>query len=317
MPPFPNNENPRPTGFRAFGYATEDGGNLRALDEQLRAVVDGGFEYAELDSTAWEVWYSGRVNGTQLARWVDVLDRFRDRLSYTLHGPFDVNLFDWVERDLHARLLRSAIQVARAVDADIYVYHPGRRLPMPTGAIRSMLETMSLERAILGEIAEEVADTGCQVAVETWMPYDEYSYAVWPEQLAQQIEAIDHPSIGVCLDSGHLYLSAHWFGFDYLSAVERLAPLVNHLHLQDLFAAYSPTGAGPLGKGDLHLPLGWGEIPFDAMFSRFAFPREPVFMVEISPKFIAYTREMMEECTRLAGLRDSVGDSAVQDRPVT
>jgi sugar phosphate isomerase/epimerase len=154
-------------------------------------------------------------------------------------------------------------------------------------------------------VADEIAAWDGRIAVETWMPYDEYSYAVWPEQLARQVEAIDHPAVGVCLDSGHLLLSAHWFGFDYLAAVERLAPLVNHLHLQDLFRPYSSMPGGPLGTGDLHLPPGWGEVPFDDMFSRVDYPRRPVFMVEIAPKYLVHLTTTMAECRRLAALPTS------------
>jgi sugar phosphate isomerase/epimerase len=172
---------------------------------------------------------------------------------------------------------------------------------------------MQREREVLIELAPEITDWGGEFAIETWMPYHEYSYAVWPEQLSQQVESIDHPSIGVCLDTGHLFLAAYWYGFDFLSAVERLAPLVNHLHLQDLFAVYDSSGSGPLGRGDLHLPLGWGEIPFDQLFGSLAFPREPVFMVEISPKFMAYVGDMMAECQRLVGLRSTEDGGAPED----
>ena len=42
-----------------------------------------------------------------------------------------------------------------------------------------------------------------------------YDYSVWPSELAEQISAVDHPAVGLCLDVGHAALAAGVFGFDY------------------------------------------------------------------------------------------------------
>ncbi len=47
--------------------------------------------------------------------------------------------------------------------------------------------------------------------------------------LVQQIEAVDHPNLGLTLDFAHLYVAANACGFDYLDAVRQAAPYVRHL----------------------------------------------------------------------------------------
>jgi hypothetical protein len=36
-----------------------------------------------------------------------------------------------------------------------------------------------------------------------------------------------------------------------------------------------------MGYGDLHLPPGWGAVPFDRLFAEIDFPRSPVLNIEI------------------------------------
>jgi sugar phosphate isomerase/epimerase len=293
-------------GFRGFGYTVEDHGSVEKLDAQLRAVAEAGYSHAEVDPHHWDAWACGRVVGAQLARFVAVTDAYRDRLAYTMHGPFDANLFEVEDRADHERLLRASLEVTRAIGAETVVFHPGFRPALPAGITTAMLDLMARERETLHDLAEEAADWGGRIAVETWFStgVPGYSYAIWPEQLAAQIEAVAHPAVGICIDFGHTYMSARWYGFEYLQGIERLAPLTTHFHLHDLtgipeFGEASPT----LGRGDLHLPPGWGAIPFDELFSRVSFPRDPVFNVEVwGTRFLPHLSSILTECRRLADL---------------
>ena len=91
-----------------------------------------------------------------------------------------------------------------------------------------------------------------------------YDYSVWPSELAEQISAVDHPAVGLCLDVGHAALAAGVFGFDYFEECAAVAPLVRHIHLHDNLMRTNVTGEPPVsehpiyGLGDLHLPPGRG-----------------------------------------------------------
>lgn len=287
--------------FRGFGYALLDGGSARRLDELLRAVADAGYSHAEVDPRGWDVWLGGAVNAREVSRWRRVLDAHRDRLAFTVHGPLEANAFER-DRAAHAALLHAAADVACALGADLLVVHPGRRVADSTEPLAGLL---AAERELLAALGEHVQAQGARVAVETWYSVGaEYSYAVWPDQLAAQIERIAHPAVGVCLDFSHLFLAAEWYGFDFLDAVRRLAPLATHLHVQDTFGLAHEADVPALGLGDLHLPPGWGRVPLADAFGTGDFAREPVVMVELlADRFLPQLEDALATARTLAGGR--------------
>jgi sugar phosphate isomerase/epimerase len=297
--------------FSKLGYALSGEGSPQALDDQLQSLVDNGCDYAEIDGGPWDAWIGGRVNRYQLNRLLGVLDKHRDHLSYTLHLPGQVNLFDLADRDVHERLLRSGIEVGRAIRAESMVYHPGWRTIPPAGTSVSLFDLMSQERATLRGLADEVATWGSHIAIETWIDTKSrygygYSYGLWPELLAIQVETIDHPAVGLCLDFVHTYIAARWYGFDFMKGIARLAPLVTHLHVADTigvkdFTNYEDPG---LGRGDLALPPGWGIIPFDEVFSQISFPECRFLTLELRDRFFVHLEYVLAETRRLASLRD-------------
>lgn len=293
--------------FQGFGFALWDFGTIGELEKKLQALLDEGYTHAELDPTCLDVYLGGRVNQVQLTRLVGVLDKYRDRLGYTLHLPGQINLFDLADREMHTRLLHSGLEVGKAIGAESMVYHPGWRLRTPASTSLTMFELMAHEREILLPLADEVASWSGHIAIETWIDtsYAGYSYALWPEMLATQVETIDHPVVGVCLDFMHLYISARWYGFDYMQGVARLAPLTTHFHMGDTYGIMDFGGREDpaLGQGDLALPPGWGVIPFEEVFSKFDFPKCSVFMLELQQRFIAHLDEILAESKRLANLR--------------
>lgn len=262
-----------------------------ALETCLERVVEIGFSHVELSGSAWGIWLNGRINAPQLRRLQAVTERFRDRLRYTLHGPIAFHLMSqdaWAER---AQLLRAGLEAARELGVEVMVYESGWVQEWPAGGSTSMREFMARERELLREVGDEIAPWGGKIAIET-MAGAEYMrcYADWPNQLAEQIALTDHPAVGVCIDTGHSHIGAHRLGFDFIDGMRELAPYVFSFHLQDNFGKWaaphlnlthlSPE-AWPLGVGDLHLPPGWGAIPFEQMVREITFPRSPILMMEI------------------------------------
>jgi sugar phosphate isomerase/epimerase len=293
--------------FRGFGYTVEDAGNPERLASELEAVIEAGYTHAEIDPQHWDVFHGGRLVRANLERFAPVATRYRDRLGYAMHGPFHVNLFDLGEIARSERTLLAGIEVAAALGAGVMVYHPGTRLKPPAQAGVAMDELLEREREVLRRVAEAGARDGVEIAVEVYPPYSEweYTYAVWPERLVQQVAAIDHLGVGVCIDFGHLYLSARWYGFDVVAGAATLAPWTNHFHVQDLFGIFAGgEDNAERGEGDLHLPPGWGEIPFGAIFAAVDFPRAPIFNVELwGSRFLPHARAIRQEIERLAALR--------------
>jgi sugar phosphate isomerase/epimerase len=70
-----------------------------------------------------------------------------------------------------------------------------------------------------------------------------------------------------------LHLATHALGDDYLDAISLAAKWVKHLHLNDNFGKLDvgfdkESDRLPYGEADLHLPPGWGVIPFVEAFNR-------------------------------------------------
>jgi sugar phosphate isomerase/epimerase len=126
--------------------------------------------------------------------------------------------------------------------------------------------------------------------------------------LVRQLEAIDHPAVAMTLDIAHLHIAAHDLGFDYLEAVEQAAPWVRHLHANDNFGRLdwgfdSDPDRWPYGEADLHLPPGWGTIPYEQVFARLA-AYQGDLILEIKSGFADYLGESlatMGELVRQSG----------------
>ena len=114
---------------------------------------------------------------------------------------------------------------------------------------------------------------------------------------------VDHPNIRACIDFSHAFLNAGERGFDAMQELAALAPLACHLHVHDSFGAprsfaqYSRAEAILFGLGDIHLPPGWGSLPWGAL-RRLPFDMAPVANLELTRRHedtlepaIAWTRD--------------------------
>ena len=64
---------------------------------------------------------------------------------------------------------------------------------------------------------------------------------------------------------------------------------------------YSDSERVAYGHGDLHLPVGWGDIPWDNILETCIFPSGVVFNIELNPRFWHLARECVEATRVLAG----------------
>ena len=69
------------------------------------------------------------------------------------------------------------------------------------------------------------------------------------------------------------------------------------------------------GSGDLHLPPGWGEIPYDALFPIFATDFSGIFTLELQPRFADCYGEAREWVgRRAAAFRSGTLDNASRQK---
>ena len=282
--------------------------NLSGLADNLEALTIAGPDFAEVWPHHLGVILGGSLDAHRLQQVREML--LKSNLAYSVHAPLEVNLMDLTAHDVQRDVLKASIWFANSIGANVVVCHAGQRIGA-RDARHSLREQLAAERSALREAGDLAGELGVTVAVENYYPELPivrglvYDYSVWPSDLAEQISAVDHPAVGLCLDVGHAALAAGVFGFDYFEECATVAPLVRHIHLHDNLMRTNVTGEPPVsehplyGLGDLHLPPGRGTIPLNEMFRLVDFPENPACCVELSPGLYALAPEALRAAREL------------------
>jgi sugar phosphate isomerase/epimerase len=282
---------------------------VSGLAKDLEALKSAGPDFVEVWPQNLGVILGGSLDTNRLRAVEKLL--LETELAYTVHAPLEVNLMDLTAHGLQRDVLDASLRFAKSIGSEVVVCHAGQRVGA-RDARHSMRDQLSAERSALREAGDLAGELGVTIAVENYYPEQPilrgavYDYSVWPSQLAEQISAVDHPAVGICLDVGHAALAAGFFGFDYIEECAALAPLVRHVHLHDNLQRTNLTGEPQVsehtvyGLGDLHLPPGRGTIPLEDLFRRIEFPEKPPCCVELSPELFSLAQEALHAARALS-----------------
>ena len=282
-----------------FGFCTDEvRPDLSDLDAQLARIEATGASHCELSLYELDLVVGGRV----LPERRRLLERICGRriLKYTVHGVLAVNFMDEVHLDAHKAVCRAMLELCDAVGASVLAHHPGR---VPATHAAHLERLHGIEREALREMGDVAAGYGVKIAVENLFVENARDYTPDPVRLAKEIAAIDHPQVCGLLDFSHAYIMAQFRGTDYLETLQAFAPQVNHLHVHDSLGR--PTSIGgfyrfaeqiAFGMGDLHMPLGWGDIPWDAILPGLPLRPGTVMIVELQERYWAE----LEQCAATA-----------------
>lgn len=236
------------------------------LSAELTFLQTLGYEVVEISPDAFNLLFCGRLHQPLLRQVLPVMQRFPFR--YTVHSPAMLDLRDVADFDLQMQMARSVVEFCRLINAEILVVHFEQQSPDP-----------AVERVFLDAVrrlADLAAGSPLRIGVEN----------IEVERVAPVLDfvrQVDRPNVGLTFDVGHAFLAAHHFGFDYLDCVRAAKPLLIHLHVTDNFGRFDnlrmenftlyrtqrPRDILPVGRGDLHLPVGWGTIPYAETFAEF------------------------------------------------
>jgi sugar phosphate isomerase/epimerase len=290
-------------------HAYVDG--VTGLAGALRSLKDVGPDFVEVWPHHLGVVLGGGLDPERLQTVQEVL--LEMDLAYTVHAPHDINLMDLTTPNLQRGVLEASLRFAGEIGAEVVVCHAGRRVGS-RDARYSLKDQLAAERYALRKGGDLAGELGVIIAVENYYPElpilhgTIYDYSVWPSELAEQISAVDHPAVGICLDVGHAALAANAFGFDYIEACTVVAPLVRHIHLHDNLQMSNLTGEPPVsehhayGFGDLHLPPGRGTIPLEDVLQLVEFPENPPCCVELAPELYSMASEALHAARGLTEL---------------
>jgi sugar phosphate isomerase/epimerase len=296
----------RSLGTNLSGQYVDDVGRLA---EDLGALKGAAPDFVEVWPENLGVILGGRLDTHRLRAVGELL--LEAELAYTVHAPLEVNLMDLTSHGLQRDALDASLRFAEGIGAGVVVCHAGQRVGA-RDARYSMGDQLSAERSALREAGDLAGELGVTIALENYYPEQPilrgavYDYSVWPSQLAEQISAVDHPAVGICLDVGHAALAAGFFGFDLVEECAAIAPLVRHVHLHDNLQKTNLTGEPQAsehtvyGLGDLHLPPGRGTIPLEDLLRRIEFPENPSCCVELSPEHFTSVPEALHAARKIS-----------------
>ncbi len=285
-----------------YSLVNEDDYGLRTLASRLDEAEALGMDFVEVPLWAMNLISGARVL-TERLKTVKGMLAGRS-LRYTVHGPLAINLMDVPERlPGHQDVLKASLDASAELGAVHYVLHGGI---YQTGFEADAEALYTQQREILSAFAEQARQLGLVIVVENLFVEQPTRATALPSRLAREIGAIGHPNVRACLDFSHGFIYSTAMGATFMDEVTALAPVAKHLHIHDSFGrpAVTPTYHRgerlAYGEGDLHLPLGLGSIPWDALMERLEFPAEVVFNLELAPPYWADLAAVVAETRRLA-----------------
>lgn len=266
-------------------------GDVQKLKEDLKYFQNLGYDYVEISIDAVDAIFHGKLNLRLMEEVKSLLNQLN--LKYTIHAPRVLDLRDVENLEVQKKIFKECIFFSSEIRGNIFVYHYGRK----TG--NAQLEE-SLYQSIL-EMSDFAADYKVQICVEN-IEIDTVSNVV------NFVKRIERENVGMTFDLGHAYLASKYFDFDFLESIKIATPYIKHIHLNDNFGCFEDKRILnheqyklkkypellQLGRGDLHLPPGWGNVPFDKAFEILGDYTGVLLLEYHSYRYKPYNQEILE-----------------------
>lgn len=287
-----------PVGMSAHVPRSDGGGLATELDRMERLEVD----LVEIPLLNLDVMAGARILPGPMGRLVEACAG--RATGFSLHAAIGLNFFNDPEHlPLHFDVLRASLDVAARLGARHVVMHTG----FCPAAAPDIEDRFARQREWLARAGVEAAARDCVLCVENIFPFGADTFTASPSRLAREIAAIDDAHVRATLDVSHGFLHAGATGGDGFAEALALAPQARHVYLHDSFGrpvetfwSYTAAEKMHFGLGDLHLPLGWGEIPFERLIREARFDAGVVFMIELPNRFVLEAAQTLADARRLA-----------------
>ncbi|OHV79022.1 TIM barrel protein [Rhizobium sp. LCM 4573] len=276
-------------------------GELDSLAEDLRRLADMGVETVELGLTSIDLISGGRIIAERADRLAELVKQFPFR--YTVHGLVSSNFMDPVTQPYQIAAAKALIEVCDRIDARVIVQHGGC---LRADQIAERAGADEREREALVEVADFAKRYGVRVALENIFTTEPGQYRQTPAQVAETVKAVNHSNLVALIDFSHAYIESTYRGLDFREELRAMAPVTGHLHVHDSFGrpqgfykGFHPQELTAMGLGDLHMPLGWGDIAWEEIFSELTFLPDTVLMMEIGLRHRNEQPASLERARRL------------------
>lgn len=266
----------------------------RALVDVLVPIRASGFHLLEICSLPSHLDYHDNGACEAAARRIAELELD----AYSFHAPFaeriDITALDDGERLRAVAEIERAVEAAARLGVSFFVLHPG---PEASGLPRSeRLDRMERAAASLDRIAGRCRQVGVRLVLENMLPH---LFSGHVRELLWLLGALATTEVGICLDTGHAFLSS-----DLRTVAHKLAGHLSMVHASD-----------NRGQFDDHLPAGDGNVPWADLLRQLSETRfDGAILLEIAgggdvEQVLARARRGRNYLRRLAHAR-KLGDGA-------
>jgi sugar phosphate isomerase/epimerase len=288
------------TGFNVGSH----NGEFAQLEADMRALADMGVDTVEIGITSLDLVAGGKIIRERHEALVALTSQFDFR--YTVHGLVSSNFMDPITQRYQIDAAKALVEVCNSIGTGILVHHSGN---LRAAAIADRAGADRREREALTELADFARPHGVRIALENIFTTEPGQYRQTPSEVAATVKAVNHPNVVALIDFSHAYIEATYKGLDFFAEIAAMAPVAGHLHVHDSFGrpqghyqAYHPQENTALGIGDLHMPLGWGDIDWDRIFTELAFLPDTVLMMEIGDRYRREQPASLERARQLMAL---------------
>lgn len=271
------------TGFNVGS----DDGEFLTLEADLRALSEMGVDTVEIGVTSLDLIAGGKIIKERHEALLALTRQFDFR--YTVHGLVSSNFMDLVTLGYQIDAAKALVEVSNSIGAGILVHHSGN---LRADAIADWAGADVREREALTELADFARPHGVRIALENIFTTEPGQYRQTPAEVAETVKAVNHSNVVALIDFSHAYIESTFKGLDFRAQIRAMAPVAGHLHVHDSFGRpqgfykpYHPQENTAMGIGDLHMPLGWGDIAWEEIFSELSFLPDTVLMMEIGRRY--------------------------------
>jgi sugar phosphate isomerase/epimerase len=289
------------TGISAHKRAND----LSDFAVELDMIEALGVQSIELPTYDMDIVVGARIRSDQLGRLKTACAG--RAVHFTVHGPLAINFMDEHYRlQRHMDVLTASLEVAAEVKASNYVLHAGM---IPTQQAAGIDAAYDRQREWLSRGGDIAKQHGLTLCVETLFADNGTIQTASPSRLAHELGLINHSAVMATIDFSHAYLKLDYDGrrSDYVDEIASLAPFAKHLHMHDSFGRqddiwmFTEGERLAYGHGDLHLPVGWGDIPWAKLMETCVFPVGVVFNIELQLRYWYEAQSCVDAVKTLAG----------------
>ena len=281
-------------------------GNISDFENQIKELEDIGASSAEIPLYELDIISGKKIIQDEL----NLLHRIvsDSNLVFSIHGSMSVNLLDEEYLSDHIEVLKKEIEVCSALNINILVTHFGHTSLEISKNHQKYNDLINIQKQEYFKLADIAKEHDVKLCIENIFPYTNLHFTALPSEISKNISEINHPNARATIDFSHAYINCNLRNMDFISELETMTPYTEHLHVHDSFGKFKTmdTYIFPeditYGQGDIHLPLGWGSIPFEKIFSSLKIKKDIFFNFELTHRYKKYYSQNIKKAKKLISL---------------